>query len=47
MLRYGQDHVDIGEQAYDAQLEARRLASLEEAAGGLGVTSVDEPLPGG
>jgi hypothetical protein len=32
MLRYGQDYVDIGEKAYEAQFEARRLASLKEAA---------------
>jgi hypothetical protein len=44
MLRYGQDYVDIGENAYEAELEARRLASLEEAARGLGYTSTPEPL---
>jgi hypothetical protein len=44
MLRYGQDDVDIGEQAFEAQLEARRLASLKEAAGGLGFTLVEELL---
>jgi len=27
MLRYGQDYVDIGDKAYDAQFEARRLAA--------------------
>ena len=43
MLRYGQDYVDIGEKAYEAQFEARRLASLKEAARGLGFTSVEEP----
>ena len=44
MLRYGQDYVDIGEKAYEAQFEARRLASLKEAARGLGFTLVPEPL---
>ena len=27
MLRYGQDYVDIGEQAYEAQFQHRRPAS--------------------
>ena len=36
MLRYGQDHVDIGEKAYKTQFKARRLASHKEAARGLG-----------
>ncbi len=31
MLQYGQDYIDIGEKAYEAQFEARRLASLKEA----------------
>jgi transposase len=47
MLRYGQDYVDIGEKAYEAQFEARRLASLKEAARGLGLTLVEDPLPSG
>lgn len=47
MLRYGQDYVDIGEKAYEAQFEARRLASLKEAARGLGYTLVQEPLAEG
>jgi transposase len=42
MLRYGQDYVDIGEKAYEAQFEARRLASLNEAARSLGYTLVQE-----
>jgi len=45
MLRYGQNYVDIGEKAYEAQFEARRLASLKEAARGLGFTLVEDPLP--
>jgi|SRR5215510_10162568 len=36
-----------GEKAYEAQFEARRLASLKEAARGLGFTLVEEPLPSG
>jgi transposase len=47
MLRYGQDYVDIGEKAYEAQFEARRLASLKEAARGLGYALVQEPLAEG
>jgi transposase len=47
MLRYGQDYVDIGEKAYEAQFEARRLASLKEAARGLGYSLVQEPLAEG
>jgi len=47
MLRYGQDYVDIGEKAYEAQFEARRLASLKEAARGLGFTLVQETLAEG
>ena len=38
---------DIGEKAYDAQFEARRLASLKETARGLGFTLVQEPLAQG
>jgi transposase len=47
MLRHGQDYVDIGEKAYEAQFEARRLASLKEAARGLGFTLIQEPLADG
>lgn len=36
MLRYGHDYIDIGEQAYDQRLEARRLAGLTAAASSLG-----------
>jgi transposase len=38
MLRYGQDYVDIGEQAYEQQFRARRLAALTENARSLGFT---------
>jgi hypothetical protein len=44
MLRFGQDYVDIGEKAYEAQFETRRLASLKEAARGLGYALIQEPL---
>jgi transposase len=47
MLRHGQDYVDIGEKAYDAQFEARRLASLKETARGLGFALVQEPIAQG
>ena len=43
MLRYGQDYVDIGEQAYDRTYATRRLASLHEAAKSLGFTLVAQP----
>jgi transposase len=36
MLRFGQDYVDIGEQAYERQFQLRRLASLNESAKSLG-----------
>jgi len=38
MLRYGQDYVDIGEAAYEAKFQARRLAGISEAARSLGFT---------
>jgi transposase len=40
MLRYGQDYVDIGEEAYERTYATRRLASLTEAAKSLGFTLV-------
>ena len=43
MLRYGQDYVDAGEQAYEARFAARRLASLKEAARSLGFALVESP----
>jgi transposase len=45
MLRYGQDYVDIGEQAYDARFQARRIAGLKEAARSLGYTLSKEASP--
>jgi transposase len=45
MLRYGQDYVDIGEQAYERQFTTRRLASLVEAAKSLGYTLLQQPTP--
>lgn len=38
MLRYGQDYVDIGEAAFEAKFQARRLAGLSETARSLGFT---------
>ena len=43
MLRYGQDYVDIGEQAYDRQFQTRRLAGLKDAAKALGYTLAPVP----
>jgi hypothetical protein len=42
MLRYGQDYVDIGEMAYEARFQARRLAGIKEAAELLGYTPLKE-----
>jgi transposase len=44
MLRYGQDYVDVGEEAYDAKFQSRRLTSLKEAARSLGYTLVEDPM---
>ena len=43
MLRYGQDYVDIGEEAYEAKFQAQRLASLEQTAKSLGLVLVKDP----
>jgi transposase len=45
MLRYGQDYVDVGDQAYDRQFEARRLAGLKAAARTLGYSLTPNPAP--
>jgi transposase len=45
MLRYGQDYVDTGDQAYDRLFEARRLAGLKEAARTLGYSLTPDPAP--
>lgn len=42
MLRFGQDYVDVGEQAYERQFQLRRLASITEAARSLGFTLVEQ-----
>jgi transposase len=44
MLRFGQDYVDAGEQAYEARFEARRLMSLQQNAASLGYTLVKDPV---
>jgi transposase len=43
MLVYGQTYVDIGEAAYEAQYQRRRLASLQENARSLGFSLVPSP----
>jgi len=43
MLRFGQDYVDIGEQAYESQFAIRRLAYLNEAAKSMGYALVSQP----
>jgi transposase len=46
MLRFGQDYVDIGEQAYERAFAIRRIASLKEAAKSLGYNLVEQvPKP--
>jgi transposase len=42
MLRYGHDYVDIGEQAYEQQFQARRLTAITETAKSLGYRLVPE-----
>jgi len=45
MLRFGQDYVDIGEQAYQRRFELRRLASLRLAAQSLGFSLLQNTPP--
>jgi transposase len=47
MLRYGQDYVDIGESAYEQKFQARRVASLREAARSLGFSLAEAPASQG
>ncbi|HWU85700.1 MAG TPA: IS110 family transposase [Kofleriaceae bacterium] len=47
MLRYGQDYVDVGEQAYERRFQTRRLASLQQSAKSLGFTLVEDPTAAG
>jgi transposase len=42
MLRFGQDYVDVGEQAYERQFAIRRFASIKQAAKSLGFTLVEQ-----
>jgi transposase len=46
MLRYGQDYTDIGEQQYEAQFTARRLANLKDTAKCLGFDLVPRVATG-
>ena len=45
MLRYGQDYTDVGEDAYEASFEQRRLAALHETAKSLGYKVVPDVVP--
>jgi transposase len=45
MLRYGQDYIDVGEQAYTARFQARRLAGLTRAAKDLGYRLMPDRIP--
>ena len=42
MLRWGQDYVDVGAQAYEKRFELQRLASLERTAQQFGYKLVAE-----
>jgi hypothetical protein len=49
MLRFGQDYVDVGAQAYERRFQLRRLAGITQAAKSLGFTLVpqtSEAAPG-
>lgn len=41
MLRYGQDYVDIGEQAYEARFQRQRLASINASAQSFGYALIE------
>ena len=43
MLRYGQDYIDVGDVAYELKFQARRIASLKEAAKSLGYSLTQTP----
>jgi transposase len=43
MIRYGQDYIDTGDQAYERHFEARRLAGLKETARSLGYSLTKQP----
>jgi transposase len=47
MLRYGEDYVDIGEAAFEAKFQARRLAGISEAARSLGFTLTKNEVAAG
>ena len=42
MLRFGQDYVDVGAQAYERRFQLRRLAGITQAAKSLGFTLVPQ-----
>ena len=45
MLRYGQDYTDIGEAAFEARFEERRIAALHQSAKSLGYKVVSDVVP--
>ena len=47
MLRYGQDYIDIGEQAYEAQFQRQRIAALTASAESLGYTLIEKEVATG
>jgi transposase len=42
LLRFGEEYVDVGDQAYEAMFRSKRVASLNEAARALGYTLVEK-----
>lgn len=47
MLRWGQDYVDIGEEAYERRYERQRLLALEQSARQFGYKLVEDACPTG
>ncbi len=45
MLRHGQDYTDIGEEAFEARFEERRIAALHQSAKSLGYKVVSDVVP--
>ena len=45
MLRYSEDYLDIGEQAYEARFRRQCLAALGAAATSLGYEFVEQTAP--
>ncbi len=46
MMRFGQDYVDIGEEAYENQFKQRRLEGLKKSVASMGyaIVPIEEPI---